>query len=37
MQQIAERYLDPSRMTILVVGEKKVIADELKPYGIIVE
>ncbi len=37
VQEMARKYLDPSRMTIVVVGDKKAIEDQLKPYGKIVE
>jgi predicted Zn-dependent peptidase len=30
---IADKYLDPSKMAIVVAGDKKVIADQLAPYG----
>ena len=32
VQQIAQKYLDPSRMTITVVGDKKVVEPQLEPY-----
>ncbi|MGZ4790069.1 MAG: M16 family metallopeptidase, partial [Terriglobales bacterium] len=31
--QIAAKYLSPERMTIIAVGEKQVIQDQLKPFG----
>jgi zinc protease len=35
--QHAAQYLDPSKIAIVVVGDKKVILDQLKQYGDIVE
>ncbi len=32
VQQTAQRYLDPARMTIVVTGDKKVIDEQLAPY-----
>ncbi len=32
IQRIAETYIDPGKMTIVVVGDKAKIADQLKPY-----
>jgi zinc protease len=32
VRQAATRYLDPSRMTITVVGDKKVVEPQLEPY-----
>ncbi len=32
IQSVAETYLVPSKMTIVVVGDKSKIADQLKPY-----
>jgi zinc protease len=32
IQSIAEKYLPPSRMAIVVVGDKSKIADQVKPY-----
>jgi predicted Zn-dependent peptidase len=32
VQQTATKYLDPSRMTITVVGDKKVVEEQLAPY-----
>jgi zinc protease len=33
VQSMAQKYLDPSKMAIVVAGDKKVIADQLTPYG----
>ena len=33
VQRIAEKYLLPDRMTIVVAGDRKVVSEELKPYG----
>jgi zinc protease len=32
VQQMAAKYLDPGKMTIVVVGDKSKIADQLTPY-----
>lgn len=32
VQQMAQKYLDPNRMTITVVGDKKVVESQLEPY-----
>lgn len=32
VQGVAEKYLSPGKMTIVVVGDKSKIADQLKPY-----
>jgi zinc protease len=32
IQSIAEKYLPPSKMAIVVVGDKSKIADQVKPY-----
>jgi zinc protease len=37
VQRVTEKYLDPSKMTIVVAGDRKAIADQLKPYGDILE
>ncbi|HVZ18569.1 MAG TPA: pitrilysin family protein [Terriglobales bacterium] len=31
--QVAAKYLNPDRVTIIAVGEKQVILDQLKPFG----
>lgn len=33
VQRIARTYLTPDEMTIVVVGDRSVIADQLKPFG----
>ena len=33
VQRMAQTYLDPSKMAIVVAGDKKVIAEQLAPYG----
>ncbi|HZS61152.1 MAG TPA: pitrilysin family protein [Gemmatimonadaceae bacterium] len=33
VQSMAQKYLDPSKMAIVVAGDKKVIAEQLAPYG----
>ena len=37
VRRIADRYLDPSRMAIVVVGDRKLIETQLRPFGKIVE
>jgi zinc protease len=32
IQRLAETYIDPSKMTIVVVGDRSKIADQVKPY-----
>jgi predicted Zn-dependent peptidase len=32
VQQITQKYLAPDKMTIVVVGDKAKIADQLSPY-----
>jgi zinc protease len=32
VQEIAQKYFDPARMTITVVGDKKVVEPQLEPY-----
>jgi zinc protease len=32
VQRIMQTYLDPAKMPIVVVGDEKVIADQIKPY-----
>jgi predicted Zn-dependent peptidase len=34
VQQMAQKYLDSSKMTIVVVGDKSKIADQLAPYQV---
>jgi len=29
---MAQKYLQPEQMTIVVVGDKKTVADQIKPY-----
>jgi predicted Zn-dependent peptidase len=31
--RIARKYLDPSKMTLVVVGDRSVVQDSLKPFG----
>ena len=33
VQRMTEKYLDPSRMTIVVVGDEKVIGEQVKGFG----
>jgi predicted Zn-dependent peptidase len=33
LQQMAQKYLDPSRMTIVVVGDEKIVGDQVKEFG----
>lgn len=37
VQQMAQKYIDPSKLAIVVAGDKKVVAEQLKPYGTVVE
>jgi zinc protease len=37
VQRIAQKYLPPDRMTIVVAGDRKAVLDELKPYGRLVQ
>ena len=37
VQRIAATYLDPDRMTIVAVGDKRAIEGQLQPYGAIVQ
>jgi predicted Zn-dependent peptidase len=37
VQRIAKQYLDPSKMAIVVVGDTKVIAEQVQPYGQVVQ
>lgn len=32
VRRTAQRYLDPSRMSILVVGDKKAVQEQVAPY-----
>jgi predicted Zn-dependent peptidase len=34
IQRVAESYITPSKMTVVVVGDKSKIADQLKPYEV---
>ncbi|HZX43167.1 MAG TPA: insulinase family protein, partial [Myxococcaceae bacterium] len=31
--RVTRRYLDPNRMTLAVVGDRKVVEESLKPFG----
>jgi len=35
--EVAKKYLQDDQATIVVVGDRKVIADQLKPYGTIID
>ena len=37
VERIAQQYLDPAKMAIVVVGDKKVVSDQVAPYGKIVQ
>jgi zinc protease len=37
VQKAAQSYIDPSKLTIVVVGDKKAILDQLKPFGDVIE
>ncbi|HEY9428614.1 MAG TPA: hypothetical protein VIR34_15765, partial [Gemmatimonadaceae bacterium] len=36
VQQITRKYLDPSRMTIVVVGDEKVVGEQVGEFGKVV-
>ena len=36
VQRIARTYLDPQKMVIVIVGDRKAIADQIAPFGTIV-
>ncbi|MBV8518439.1 MAG: insulinase family protein [Acidobacteria bacterium] len=37
VQRLAQTYIDPSKLAIVVVGDRKVIYDQLKTYGEVIE
>jgi predicted Zn-dependent peptidase len=37
VQRMAQQYIDPAKLAIVVAGDKKVIADQLRPFGTIGE
>jgi zinc protease len=37
VQRIAQQYLDPGKMAIVVAGDRKTVADQLAPYGKVVQ
>jgi predicted Zn-dependent peptidase len=37
VQRAAQQFIDPSKITIVAVGDKKVILDQLKAYGDVIE
>ena len=37
VQRMMQKYIDPSKLAIVVAGDKKAIAEQLKPFGTIVE
>jgi len=37
VQKLAEKYIQDDKATIVVVGDKKVIEEQIKPYGTIVQ
>jgi zinc protease len=37
VQRTAQQYLDPDKMAIVVAGDRKTVADQLAPYGKVVE
>ena len=37
VEQTAKRHLDPDRMAIVVAGDKKTVADQIAPYGPVVQ
>ncbi len=37
VQRMTQQYIDPAKLAIVVAGDKKVVADQLKPYGEVIE
>lgn len=37
IQQMAQRYIDPDRLAIVIVGDRQAIAEQIAPYGTIVQ
>lgn len=37
VRRIAQQYLDPSKMAVVVVGDKTVIAEQIQPYGDVIQ
>jgi zinc protease len=37
VQRMAQQHVDPSKVAIVVAGDKKVILEQLKPYGDVIE
>jgi zinc protease len=37
VQRISQQYLDPNKMAIVVAGDKKTVADQVAPYGRMVQ
>ena len=37
VQRAARQFIDPSKITIVAVGDRKVILDQLEAYGDVVE
>jgi predicted Zn-dependent peptidase len=37
VQQMTRKYLDPSRMTIVVVGDEKVVGEQVGAFGKVVK
>ena len=37
VQRIAQQYLDPNKMAIIVAGDRKTVADQVAPYGKVVQ
>lgn len=37
VQRMAQQYIDPSKVAIVVAGDKKVIMEQLNPYGPVIE
>jgi zinc protease len=37
VQRVTRQYIDPAKLAIVVAGDKKAVAEQLKPYGDIVE
>ena len=37
IQQMAQRYIDPDRLAIVIVGDRQAIAEQIAPYGTVVQ
>ncbi len=37
VQRMTQQYIDPAKLAIVVAGDKKAVAEQLKPYGEVIE